>query len=134
MNEWEWQLLEDKTPVDHLEIGGVEVRGRRSRASASPQGGDVLDIALAGQIAIIESIEQDYEGKIHVCVVLEDDPGKGLGLLRQPGHRFFFDADEVEPLSPKMNARDAASSRSRRCWSPVSETSSSATTDLASKW
>jgi hydrogenase maturation protease len=24
-----------------------------------------------------------------------------MGLLRQPGHRFFFDAEEVEPLSPE---------------------------------
>jgi hydrogenase maturation protease len=23
-----------------------------------------------------------------------------MGLLRQPGHRFFFDAEEIEPLSP----------------------------------
>jgi hydrogenase maturation protease len=64
------------------------------------KGGDVMDIALAGQIATIECIEQDYEGKQHVCVVLDDDPGKDMGLLRQPGHRFFFDAEEVEPLSP----------------------------------
>jgi hydrogenase maturation protease len=62
------------------------------------QGGDVLDIALHGQIATIESIEQDYEGKSHVCVVLDDDPGRDLGLLRQPGHRFFFDLGEIEPL------------------------------------
>jgi hydrogenase maturation protease len=64
------------------------------------KGGDVMDIALAGQSATIECIEQDYEGKQHVCVVLDDDPGKDMGLLRQPGHRFFFDAEEVEPLSP----------------------------------
>jgi hydrogenase maturation protease len=31
---------------------------------------------------------------------LNDDPGKDMGLLRQPGHRFFFDAREVEPLPP----------------------------------
>ena len=49
-----------------------------------------MDVALAGKIGIIESIEQDYEGKIQVAVVMEDDPGKDLGLLRQPGHRFFF--------------------------------------------
>ena len=49
-----------------------------------------MDIALAGKIAIIESIEQDYEGKIQVAIVLDDDPGKDLGMLRQPGHRFFF--------------------------------------------
>ena len=63
------------------------------------KGGDVMDIALAGQTATIECIEQDYEGKCHVCVVLDNDPGRDMGLLRQPGHRFFFDAEEVEPLS-----------------------------------
>src|SRR5271156_1099320 len=99
MNEWEWQLLEEKTSLDHLEISGVEVRiGSRVRLRPR-KGGDVMDIALAGQIATIECIEQDYEGKEHVCVVLENDPGKDMGLLRQPGHRFFFDAEEVEPLS-----------------------------------
>jgi hydrogenase maturation protease len=101
MNEWEWQLLEEKTPLDHLEISGVEVRtGSRVRLRPRP-GGDVMDIALSGQTATIECIEQDYEGKQHVCVVLDDDPGKDMGLLRQPGHRFFFDAAEVEPLSPR---------------------------------
>jgi hydrogenase maturation protease len=100
MNEWEWQLLEEKTPVDHLEISGVEVR-TGSRVRLRPRnGGDVMDIALAGQIATIECIEQDYEGKQHVCVVLDNDPGKDMGMLRQPGHRFFFDAEEVELLSP----------------------------------
>jgi hydrogenase maturation protease len=99
MNEWEWQLLEEKTPVDHLEIAGVEVR-TGSRVRLLPRkGGDVMDIALAGQIATIECLEQDYEGKCHVCVVLDNDPGRDMGLLRQPGHRFFFDAEEVEPLS-----------------------------------
>jgi hydrogenase maturation protease len=100
MNEWEWQLLEEKTPVDHLEIAGMEVRpGTRVRLRPR-KGGDVMDFALAGQIATIECIEQDYEGKQHVCVVLDDDPGKDMGMLRQPGHRFFFDATEVEPLPP----------------------------------
>ena len=107
MNEWEWQLLEEKTPVDHLEISGVEVR-TGSRVRLRPRkGGDVMDIALAGQIATIECIEQDYEGKSHVCVVLDQDPGRDMGLLRQPGHRFFFDAEEVEPLSEEEGGADA---------------------------
>jgi len=66
------------------------------------QGGEVLDVALAGQVAHIESIEQDYEGKVHVCVVPASDPGRDLGLLRQPGHRFFFDPEELEPLPPEQ--------------------------------
>jgi hydrogenase maturation protease len=99
MNEWEWQLLEEKTPVDHMDILGIEVRpGSRVRLRPR-QGGDVMDIALAGQIATIESLETDYEGKCHVSVVLDNDPGRDMGLLRQPGHRFFFAAEEIEPLS-----------------------------------
>ena len=100
MNEWEWQVLEEKTTLDHLEIAGVPVRVGSYVRLRPRAGGDIMDIALAGQIAVIEALEQDYEGKQHVCVVLENDPGKDLGMLRQPGHRFFFDADEVEPLSP----------------------------------
>jgi hydrogenase maturation protease len=98
MNEWEWQLLEDKATLDHIVISEVEVRtGDRVRLLPR-KGGDILDIALQGQIATIESIEQDYEGKSHLGVVLDEDPGRDLGLLRQPGHRFFFDPSEVEPL------------------------------------
>jgi hydrogenase maturation protease len=99
MNEWEWQLLEEKTPVDHMEISGIEVRPG-SRVRLRPRkGGDVMDIVLAGQIATIECLEQDYEGKCHVSVVLDNDPGRDMGLLRQPGHRFFFAAEEIEPLA-----------------------------------
>jgi hydrogenase maturation protease len=100
MNEWEWQLLEDKTPLDSLTIGEGAVKvGDRVKLRPKP-GGDVLDIALAGQTAVIEGLEQDYEGKAHVCVVLEHDPGQDLGFLRQPGHRFFFSPEEVEPVPP----------------------------------
>ena len=99
MNEWEFQLLEEKTPIEHVEVSGVEIKtGTRVRLRPRA-GGDIFDLALAGQIAIVESIEQDYEDRVHLAVVLEDDPGQDLGRLRQPGHRFFFSPDEVEPLS-----------------------------------
>ena len=98
MNEWEWQLLEAKKTVDDLRISDIEVRPG-SRVRLCPRaGGDIMDIALAGKTAVIESIEQDYDGKVHVCVVIDEDPGRDIGLMRQPGHRFFFDPDEVEPL------------------------------------
>jgi hydrogenase maturation protease len=102
MNEWEWQLLEDKTPVESLEIQGVQVR-RGDRVRLCPRaGGDVFDLALDGKIAAVESIEQDYEGNSHVCVIVEDDPGRDIGLMRQPGHRFFFSPDEVQPLAKRQ--------------------------------
>jgi hydrogenase maturation protease len=99
MNEWEWQLLEDKHPVESLEILGVQVR-RGDRVRLRPRaGGDVFDLALQGKLAVIESIEQDYEGNLHVCVVVDDDPGRDIGLMRQPGHRFFFASSELEPVT-----------------------------------
>jgi hydrogenase maturation protease len=99
MNEWEWHLLDAKTPAGSLTIAGVELKpGHRVRLHPGKRG-DVMDIALAGKTAMIESIEQDYEGKFHVCVVADDDPGRDIGMMRQPGHRFFFDPEEVEPLS-----------------------------------
>ncbi|MGH9898054.1 MAG: hypothetical protein ACRD63_09295 [Pyrinomonadaceae bacterium] len=99
MNEWEWQLLEEKTPLEHIGVPGVELK-QGDRVRLRPRvGGDIFDIALAGRIAVIEAIEQDYEGSVHLAVVLDDDPGRDLGMLRQPGHRFFFSPDEVEPLA-----------------------------------
>ena len=98
MNEWEWQLLEERTPLDSLLVSGVELRPGDLVRLRPRAGGDVLDLALSGKTAIIQALEQDYEGKSHVAVVLEDDPGRDLGLLRQPGHLFFFSPEEIEVL------------------------------------
>jgi hypothetical protein len=106
MNEWEWQLLEENTPLDHVQVAGLAVK-KGDRIRLRPRGGgDILDLSLVGKVASIESIEQDYEGKIHLAVVLEDDPGRDLGLLRQPGHRFFFSPEEVEPLPAANNEEE----------------------------
>ncbi len=100
MNEWEWKLLEDKTPLETLKIAGAEVKaGDRVRLHPGRRA-DIFDMALAGKTAVVESIEQDYEGKFHVCVVADDDPGRDIGMMRQPGHRFFFFPEEIEPLGP----------------------------------
>lgn len=100
MNEWEFDLLEAKKPVEDLNIGGIDVRVGSCVRLRPRAGGDIMDIALAGKAAVIESIEQDYEGKFHVGVVVDDDPGRDIGLMRQPGHRFFFTSEEIEPLPP----------------------------------
>lgn len=99
MNEWEWQLLEDKTPVESVLVAGEPVKKGTLVRLRPKRGGDIFDLALAEQLAIVESIEQDYEGKLQLAVVLENDPGKEFGMLRQPGHRFFFAPEEVEPVT-----------------------------------
>jgi hypothetical protein len=57
---------------------------------------DIFDIALDGKIAIVESVERDFENNVHLAVTVEDDPGRDLGAARQIGHRFFFGVEEVE--------------------------------------
>ena len=81
-----------------IEIDGVEVR-TGSRVLLRPRSGaDIMDLALAGKIAVVQAIEQDYEERLHIAVALEDDPGMDLGMQGLPGHRFFFGVDELEPL------------------------------------
>jgi hypothetical protein len=84
--------------LEEISVNGVSLRqGDLVRVRPKARA-DAMDMALAGKIAMIESIEQDAENKTHLALVIEDDPGRDLGLLRQPGHRFFYGADEVEPL------------------------------------
>lgn len=93
-NFWE----RDREPLPRVIIDGLEVaRGSRVRLHPQP-GGDILDLALAERVAIVEAIEQDFEENIHIAVTIEDDPGRDLGEARQPGHRFFFTMMEIEPL------------------------------------
>jgi hypothetical protein len=98
MNEWEWQLLEDKPALERIAVQGVEFKTGDHVRLHPRNGGDIMDVALAGKIGIIESIEQDYEGKVQVAIVMDEDPGKDLGFLRQPGHRFFFNLEEIESV------------------------------------
>ncbi len=96
-----WDGLEGRAPRT-VEVDGVRV-GRGSLVRLRPRaGGDVFDLALAGRAAVVESIQQNMEGTVSLAVVLEEDPGRDLGVARQPGHRFFFAAAEVEPLGPSV--------------------------------
>jgi hypothetical protein len=46
----------------------------------------------------VAAVETDFEGRTYVAVTVDDDPGADLGAIGMPGHRFFFYADEVEPI------------------------------------
>ncbi len=86
------------TPIQHVEINGQKVCvGSNVRVHPKSRA-DAIDMMIDGKAAQIEAIEQDAEGKIHLALVLHDDPGRDLGLARQPGHRFFYSVEEVEPL------------------------------------
>jgi len=94
-----WAPEEDHKPLESVTIFGVAVKPGDQVRLWPQKSADIMDMALKGKTAVIEAIERDFEDQIHLAVVLEDDPGRDLGMLRQPGHRFFFTPEEVEPLS-----------------------------------
>src|SRR5436190_12971044 len=98
MDKLDFQLLEDHTPIESATVRESLIKPGDRVYLRPKAGGDIFDLALAGKTATIESIEQDYENRIHFAVVVDDDPGKELGMMRQPGHRFFFSPEEIEPL------------------------------------
>ena len=87
-----------RQPQRTASVAGIELKaGDRVRLRPKYRA-DAFDMILAGKTARIEAVERDAEDRLHFAVVLEDDPGRDLGMLRQPGHRFFYHSDEVEPL------------------------------------
>ena len=79
-------------------VDGVEV-GVGSRVRLKPRARqDIFDIALAGKMAVVEKVEQDYEDHIFLAVTVEEDPGREMAELPVLGHRFFFSPDEIEVL------------------------------------
>jgi hydrogenase maturation protease len=101
-----WEELE-RPGVDFVEVSGVLVRaGSIVRLSPSQAASDIFEVALAGRTALVHEVLEDYEGRIQLAVTVAEDPGQDLGELRRPGHRFFFDPNEVEPLELSTIARE----------------------------
>lgn len=101
-----WSAWDTPTnaPPESITVSGCELKaGDRVRLRPGKRA-DIFDSALDGRTAIIEAIERDFEDNLHLAVVLEEDPGRDLGEMRQIGHRFFFSPDEVEPLTAKERA------------------------------
>lgn len=99
MSDGNWDPFGEQPLLESVRVSGVELRvGDRVRIRPQKTA-DIIDMLLQGHIAVIEAIEQDFDGKAHLAVVLEEDPGRDLGMMRQPGHRFFFSPEEVEPVA-----------------------------------
>lgn len=115
-----WEELERPAPDSVAVPGGPLRAGSRVRLRPRP-GGDIMDLALDGRAAIVEALEQDLDGQITLAVVIDDDPGRDLGFARQPGHRFFFSPDEVEPLADAQADPDAGAAGSPGANGPVAK-------------
>ena len=96
MNPAPW---DDPAPESsEVVIRGVTVRPGDRVYLRPNRRADIMDLVLDGKVATVASIEQDFEGRIHLAVTVDDDPGSDLGAGKMIGHRFFFLPDEVEPV------------------------------------
>jgi hypothetical protein len=94
----------ERPRLERVRVGDRELRAG-DRVRLHPLGrADILDLILEGKAATIEAIEQDFEDRVYLAVIVEEDPGRDLGELRQPGHRFFFGVEEVELLESDKEA------------------------------
>ena len=99
-----WDELTENTRLQFIHLTSADGRavylktGDRVRLRPERARADAFDLTLAGKVATIEAIEQDFDNRLHLAVTVDDDPGKDFGLARLPGHRFFFAPDEVELL------------------------------------
>jgi hydrogenase maturation protease len=106
-----WEELE-RCGADFVEIDGAVVRaGSVVRLAPHQTGSDIFEVALAGRTALVHEVLEDYEGRVQLAVTVAEDPGQDLGAQRRPGHRFFFDPDEVEPLDLADTASDEPARR-----------------------
>jgi hypothetical protein len=97
--------FEDRKELERALSAGIELKPG-DRVRLCPHGGaDIFDLALAGKTATIAAIMQDLESRIHLAVTVDDDPGNDLGLQGKPGHRFFFNLDEVELLDTSITEK-----------------------------
>jgi hypothetical protein len=83
-------------------VKGVELRPG-DRVKIQPKHHEVFsNAALTGKIGVIEAFEQDAENRVHVALVLERDHPEGGAAPYQPGERFLFTLDEIEPVSRRV--------------------------------
>jgi hypothetical protein len=99
-----WSPEHDRRRLECLHLGQRELREHDRVRLRLHQRSDIFDLAIDGKLATIDTIEEDLEGRVMLAVTIDDDPGRDLGRLRQPGHRFFVLPDEIDPLEPQEKA------------------------------
>ena len=89
-------LADPSAGQDEADVDGVIFRrGGHVRIRALPDA-DLHARLLDGRTATIERIFTDYDGKTHLGVTIDDDPGQEL--MRETNRLLFFFAPEVEVI------------------------------------
>jgi hypothetical protein len=90
-------LPDPRAGDETADIGGRTFRRGGKVVIRPPADADIQARMLDGRIATIEKIFTDYDGKTHLGVTIDDDPGQEL--MRETGRYLYFFAPEVEVIS-----------------------------------
>jgi hypothetical protein len=87
-------LRDPRAGAEQVEVGGRRLR-RGGRVVLRPRAeADLHARMLAGRTATLERIFTDYDGRVHLGVTVDDDPGQDL--MRDTGRYLYFFPEEVE--------------------------------------
>jgi hypothetical protein len=91
-------LADPSAGQEEAEVDGVVFRrGASVRLRPGPDA-DLHARMLDGRLATVERIFVDYDGRVHLGVTIDDDPGRDL--MRETNRFLFFFAPEVEVVEP----------------------------------
>lgn len=82
--------------TDSVVVAGTAVAAGSSVRLRPSRRADAQDLFFAGQVAVVTGVHHDVDGRIHVAVVLRDDPA---GDLHQwYGRYLYFGPEEIVPV------------------------------------
>ena len=89
-------LVDPRAGEEAAEVDGVTFRRGAGVIIRPGPDADLHARMLDGRAATIERIFTDYDGRTHLGVTIDDDPGQEL--MRETGRYLFFFAEEVEVM------------------------------------
>ncbi len=91
-------LIDPRAGEEQVDVGSRSFR-RGGKVVLKPGAdADLHARLLDGRTATIERIFTDYDGKTHLGLTIDDDPGQDL--MRDTGRYLYFFAHEVEVIEP----------------------------------
>ena len=89
-------LADPRAGEETADVDGVTFRRGATVVIRPRPDADLHARMLDGRTATIERIFTDYDGRTHLGVTIDDDPGQDL--MRETGRYLFFFAEEVEVM------------------------------------
>ncbi len=89
-------LRDPRAGEEQADVDGVTFRRGGKVVIRPAADADLHARMLDGRTATVERIFTDYDGKTHLGVTIDDDPGQEL--MRETGRYLFFFAPEVEAI------------------------------------